>query len=883
MPLVKLFEEAVGLDKFQLGGKGYGLVEMSAIGLPVPPGMIITTQACKDYYSNGRKMPQGLADQLREKIGELEKRTGKRLGAPENLLLLSVRSGAPYSMPGMMDTILNLGLDDTTVEILAKKTQNERFALDAYRRFIQMFGKIALGVKGSDFEDVLEQQKRKLGVMRDTDLPPAILRTIVQEFKRIIKTTTGRELPQDPWTQLELSVTAVFESWSNPRAKEYRKYYRIGDELGTAVNLQVMVFGNTGEDSGSGVGFTRNPSTGDKRLYGEYLKNCQGEDVVAGIRDPESLESLPDALRKELSGVATSLEQHFLDMQDFEFTIENGKLYVLQTRSGKRTAQAAVKIAVDMVSEHLITKEHAIARVDPDSINQLLHRMIDPNSKIQPIAKGLNASPGAASGIVVFDTEEASTLGGKGEKIILVRPETTPEDIRGIIRSQGVLTARGGMTSHAAVVARGMGKPAIVGCSSIKIDLDKNFFRTQEGVVVKRGDMITIDGTSGHVILGQPPTIEPELTSELRTLLQWADQTRRLGIWANADTPEATRKALDFGADGIGLCRTERMFNAPERLPIVREMIMGEGERERKEALRKLIPFQLSDFKEIFRLMVGRPVTVRLLDLPLHEFLPSAEEIMEEMEALRSKHLIEPLAEKARVLAKVHELNEHNPMLGHRGSRLAVTHPEIYEAQSEAILRAALEIRREMDQTVRVLIMLPLISTTNEMAYLRRVVDSAAERVFNEMEERIEYKVGTMVETPRAALIAGELAHHADFFSFGTNDLTQATYAFSRDDAEAKFMTQYLDKKILTESPFEVLDAQGVGRLIRMATLEGRKANPKLEVGICGEHGGDPKSIRFFQEVGLDYVSCSAYRIPIARLAGAQAKLETGSTVSTTV
>jgi pyruvate, orthophosphate dikinase len=882
MSMVKLFEEATGLDKFQLGGKGYGLVEMSSIGLPVPPGMVITTQACKDYYANGRKMPQGLFDEIREKLGELEKKTGRKLGSSDRPLLISVRSGAPYSMPGMMDTILNLGLDDNVVEVLAQKTRNERFALDAYRRFIQMFGKIALGVRGQEFEDVLEHQKRKLGIKQDTDLTPATLRGIIQEFKQIIKTQTGHDLPQDPWTQLELAVNAVFESWTNPRAKEYRKFYKIGDEIGTAVNLQVMVFGNMGEDSGSGVGFTRDPSTGERKLYGEYLQDCQGEDVVAGIRNPENLDRLPPTIREELSRVAAKLEQHFADMQDFEFTVESGKLYVLQTRSGKRTTQAAVKIAVDMVSEQLITKEQAITRVDPDSINQLLHRMIDPNVKIQAIAKGLNASPGAASGIVVFDTEEAATLGDKGEKIILVRPETTPEDIRGIIRSQGVLTARGGMTSHAAVVARGMGKPAIVGCSSIKIDMDKGFFKTADGVVVKRGDVITIDGTSGQVILGEARTIEPELTEEFQTLLQWADKTRRLGVWGNADTPDATKRARDFGADGIGLCRTERMFNLPERLPIVREMILGEDERERKEALRRLVPFQLSDFKEIFRLMVGKPVTVRLLDLPLHEFLPSAEEIMAEMETLRSKHLIEPLAEKARLLAKVHELSEHNPMLGHRGSRLAVTHPEIYEAQTEAILRAAIEVRREMGQTVSVLIMLPLISTTTEMAYLRLVVDGAAERVFNEMDERIEYKVGTMVETPRAALIAAQLAQHADFFSFGTNDLTQATFAFSRDDAEAKFMAQYLDKKILNESPFEVLDTQGVGRLVQIGTKEGREANPKLEVGICGEHGGEPRSIKFFHKTGLDYVSCSAYRIPVARLAAAQAKLETTATVSAT-
>ncbi|MEK6919444.1 MAG: pyruvate, phosphate dikinase, partial [Thermoproteota archaeon] len=784
---------------------------------------------------------------------------------------------------GLMDTILNLGLDDQVVEALAKRTRNERFALDAYRRFLQMFGKVAMGVNGQDFEDIIEENKRKLGAKQDVEITPAGLRAIIQEFKDVIKTETGRELPQDPWKQLEMAVNAVFRSWSNPRAKEYRRYYKIGEDLGTAVNLQVMVFGNLGENSGSGVGFTRNPSTGEGKLYGEYLQNCQGEDVVAGIRTPESLDTLPASLRLELTQVSTKLEQHFKEMQDFEFTVENGKLYVLQTRNGKRTAQAGVKIAVDMVSEGSISESEAIARVDPNEINHLLHRMLDPNARVQPIAKGLNASPGAASGITVFDTEEAAARGAKGEKVILVRPETTPEDIRGLIASQGVLTVRGGMTSHAAVVARGMGKAAVVGCSSIKLDLENGYFKTAEGVVVKRGDLITIDGSSGQVMLGEVRTIEPELTREFRTLLQWADEKRRLGVWANADTPEMARKAKDFGADGIGLCRTERMFNAPDRLPIVREMIMGEDERGRREALRKLIPFQLSDFKAIFRLMVGKPVTVRLLDLPLHEFLPSAEEILQEMESLKSKHALgSSLEEKARLLTKVHQLSEHNPMLGHRGCRLAVTYPEIYEAQSEAIIRAAIEVRRELGKTISVLIMLPLISSSNEMAYLRGIVEAAAERVFKEIDARIEYKVGTMIETPRAALIAAQLALHADFFSFGTNDLTQTTYAFSRDDAEAKFMSQYLEKKILDENPFEVLDIQGVGRLIEIATQEGRRANPKLEVGICGEHGGEPKSVRFFHEAGLDYVSCSAYRIPVARLAAAQVAIATMAKVPIT-
>ncbi len=880
---MKLFTEAVGLDRFRLGGKGYGLVEMTSIGLPVPPGIVVTTDACKYYYTHNRTMPNGLLEEVRSKLGEIERKTGTQLGSQDHPLLLSVRSGAPFSMPGMMDTILNLGLNDETVESLIKMSGNERFVLDSYRRFIQMFGKIALSMDGQEFEQILDKHKKEQGVKQDIELSPAQLRSTIQEFKDTVRRRTGRGLPQDAWSQLDMAVNAVFQSWSNPRAKEYRKYYKISDELGTAVNLQVMVFGNSGPDSGSGVGFTRNPSTGERKLYGEYLKNAQGEDVVSGTRTPENLDALPSKLRQELARVVSKLEEHFHDMQDFEFTVDHGKLYVLQTRNGKRTAQAAVKIAVDMVGEGLISKDEAIARVDPAELNQLLHRTIDPNEKTHPIAKGLNASPGAASGIAIFNTDEAATLGAKGKHVILIRPETTPEDIRGLIASQGVLTARGGMTSHAAVVARGMGKPAVVGCSSIRLDTETGFFKTTEGVVVKHGELITVDGSTGQVMLGEVRTIEPELTHEFRSLLQWSDEKRKLGVWANADTPEMARKAREFGAEGIGLCRTERMFNAPDRLPIVQEMIMGEDEAERKDALRRLVPFQLGDFKEIFKVMAGKPVIVRLLDLPLHEFLPSGEELLEEIDTLRSSRKPSTeLQEKTRLLAKVHQLAEHNPMLGHRGCRLAVTYPEIYEMQSEAIIRAAIEVRRELGETVKVHIMLPLVSNTNEMSYLRKIVGSAVEHVLSEMGERIEYKIGTMIETPRAALIASQLAKHADFFSFGTNDLTQNTFAFSRDDAEAKFMTQYLEKKILDESPFEVLDIQGVGRLIQIGTEEGKMANHSLEVGICGEHGGDPKSVAFFHDTGLDYVSCSAYRIPVARVAAAQAAVKSKGVTPTT-
>ncbi len=874
MKYVRLFEEAVGLSRFELGGKGYGLVEMTALGLPVPPGINISTEACKRYYALGGKMPEGLMDEVRLKLEKLAQKVGKGFGDPEKPLLLAVRSGAPYSMPGMMDTILNIGLNDEVVKSLARLTGNERFAYDAYRRLIQMFGKTAMGVKGELFEEILERYKQKFGVKHDIELPPDALRQIVEEFKQLIRRETGKDFPQDPWRQLETAIEAVFRSWNNPRAREYRRFYKIPDDLGTAVNIQVMVFGNMGEDSGSGVGFTRNPSTGEKRLYGEYLPNSQGEDVVAGIRTPISIENLDKKLYEELVKLAEKLEHHFRDMQDFEFTVENGRLYLLQTRNGKRTAQAAVKIAVDMAEEGLITREEAVSRINPSEITQLLHRRLDPSVKVKPIAKGLNASPGAASGKVIFDTDEAAELGGRGEKVILVRPETTPDDIKGMIAAQGVLTSRGGMTSHAAVVARGMGKPAVVGCESIKINMEEEYFETADGVKVGKGDVITIDGTTGAVILGEVPTVEPELTPEFRKLLAWADEMRRLGVRANADTPEAARKAREFGAEGIGLCRTERMFNQPERLPIVREMIMAATEEERRRALDKLLPFQLADFKEIFKAMKGLPVTVRLLDLPLHEFLPPAEQLITEIYEMRIKGAPESeIEEREKILRKVQQLKEHNPMLGHRGCRLAIRYPEIYEMQVTAILTAAIEVLREEGETVGVQIMLPLVSEANELAYLREIIEKTAERVFSKTGTRIPFKVGTMIETPRAALTASSIAMHADFFSFGTNDLTQTTFGFSRDDVEAKFMAGYLEKGILKNNPFEVLDTGGVGRLVKLATEEGKKANNKLEVGICGEHGGEPSSIKFFHEAGLDYVSCSPYRIPVARLAAAQAAI----------
>jgi pyruvate, orthophosphate dikinase len=878
---VVLFGDAVEGDKFLLGGKGFGLVEMTSLGLPVPPGFVITTDVCKEYYAKGGKIPRGLFEEVRKKVGDLERMTGKKFGGAEDPLLFSVRSGAPYSMPGMMDTVLNLGLGDETTERMAELTGNERFAYDSYRRLIQMFGKIALGADGEAFEKVLEAKRKSAGAKMDIDLPPASLKEVVAEFKELVRGRSGREFPQDPFVQLEMAVEAVLRSWDNDRAREYRRFYGIGEELGTAVNIQTMVFGNAGPDSGSGVGFTRNPSTGEKALFGEYLPNSQGEDVVAGVRTPQGIDEVDGALRGELVEVAQRLEAHFRDMQDFEFTVERGKLYTLQTRNGKRTAQAAVKMAVDMAEEGLISAEESVMRVEPSSLEALLHRRLDPTSDDRPIAKGLDASPGAASGRVVFDTDEAARVGAT-QKVVLVRPETTPEDIKGIIAAQGVLTVRGGMTSHAAVVARGMGKPAVVGCGEIEISQDRTHFVTKSGSSVEKGEVVTIDGTTGAVYLGEVRMVEPEPIPELTKLLDTADRLRHLEVWANADTPEAAQKARDFGAQGVGLCRTERMFNAPNRLPIVREMIMSKSAEDRKKNLYRLFPFQLSDFKGIFGSMGGRPVVVRLLDLPLHEFLPPMEELIVEIQRLREERAPEEeVAQREIILNRVRQLSEHNPMLGHRGCRLAVTYPEIYEMQTKAILRAAHEVALEGKEAPTVKIMIPLVALSEELAYLRKVVEDAAGEVFDELGGKVEHQIGTMIETPRAAMTAGEIAKHSDFFSFGTNDLTQTTFGFSRDDVEAKFIPKYLEMGILDESPFDSVDREGVGRLVKLAVEEGRKVKPDLEVGICGEHGGDPRSIAFFYEAGLNYVSCSAFRVPIARLAAAQATMAERTTATT--
>jgi pyruvate,orthophosphate dikinase len=769
--------------------------------------------------------------------------------------------------------VLNLGLNDKTVEGLVQQTNDRRFAYDAYRRFIQMFGKVVLGARAEHFEAIIANHKAKRNVTSDVELDARALAEIVAEFKHLVQKETDTSFPEDPFAQLKMAVAAVFESWNGRRAVIYRQANGIPDTLGTGVNIQTMVFGNLGPDSGTGVCFTRNPSTGEPVLFGEFLVNAQGEDVVAGIRTPKPISDLQKdfpSVYQELLDLCRLLEHHFKDMQDIEFTVEKGKLFLLQTRSGKRTAPAAIRIAVDMVKEGLLAKQESLMRVLPSHIEQLVHRQIDPNYEIRPIATGLPASPGAATGKVIFDTDEAHELGAIGESVILVREETTPEDIHGMIAAKGVLTSRGGMTSHAAVVARGMGKPAVVGCEQIRIDPVAQTF-TSQSHFVKKNDIVTIDGTTGNVLLGEVPTIEPTLSSHARQLLRWADDVRKLGVRANADTPESAAKAREFGAGGIGLCRTERMFNAQERLPIVQEMILATTQTERTAALEKLRPLQKEDFKEIFRNMQGLPVTIRLLDLPLHEFLPKYEDLVAEVSSLKATGTNPDLVEsEERMLRKVMTLGEHNPMLGHRGCRLAISHPEIYEMQTQAIFEAACELLKE-GVDVRIEIMLPLVGEANEIRFLRpRIVDTA-EKVMKSSGRVVEYNIGTMIEVPRAALTADEIARFTDFFSFGTNDLTQATFAFSRDDAEAKFLRDYIDNGILNVDPFEVLDRDGVGKLMELAVEAGRRSNPRLRVGICGEHGGEPSSVEFCHHLRLDYVSCSPYRVPVARLVAAQA------------
>ncbi len=872
---VYLFEEGNGQMRELLGGKGANLAEMTNIGLPVPPGFTISTEACHTYFESGQTISPEIRTQVYEALRELEKKTRKRLGDAANPLLVSVRSGAVFSMPGMMDTILNLGMNDETAAGLAKLTGNPRFAYDSYRRFIQMFADVVLKVDHYLFEGFLGKFRKQKGYSQDPELTADDWQEVIAEYKRIVKKHTKKMFPQDPEEQLFLAIQAVFESWNNPRAVVYRRLNKIPDHLGTAVNVQSMVFGNMGEDSGTGVAFTRNPSTGEPELYGEYLLNAQGEDVVAGIRTPQPIAALEremPAVFARFKEVCERLERHYKDMQDIEFTVERGKLYILQTRAGKRTAQAAVRIAVDMVEEGIIDKKTAILRVDPDQLNQLLHRRIDDAKPRTVLAKGLPASPGAATGRVVFDADEAELLGSEGKKVILVRPETTPDDIHGIVASQGVITSRGGMTSHAAVVARGMGKPCVCGCEAIKIDLQKKQF-VVDGKTVKHGDTITIDGSTGEIMLGEIPTIEPELSEEFRTLLQWADEERNMGVRANADTPADARKAFEFGAEGIGLCRTEHMFMNPERLPIVQKMILAASADERLAALAELQPMQETDFTGIFEAMNGRPVTIRLLDPPLHEFLPDKEELLVEVTKLELTAPDSPeLAEKRQLLRKVRQLEEFNPMLGLRGCRLGMLYPEIYEMQARAIFHAAANVL-EKGIEVRPEIMIPLVGHVNELRAMRRLVAEVAAEVQKERGVDIPYLLGTMIELPRAALTADQIAAEADFFSFGTNDLTQTTFGFSRDDAEGKFLQHYTDTKILPDNPFAVLDRDGVGKLVETGVKLGRAANPDLKTGICGEHGGEKRSIEFCYVTGLDYVSCSPYRVPLARLAAAQATI----------
>jgi len=873
---VYFFNEGKGDMKSILGGKGAGLAEMTRIGLPVPQGFTITTEVCVEYYKNDKEYPQGLEEQIEENLKKLEQVSKKGFGNSKNPLLVSVRSGAPISMPGMMDTVLNLGLNDVTIRGIIEKTKNVRFVYDSYRRFMQMFGNVVLDIEHDNFEHLLEELKKELKVKLDTEIDCEGLKILVERYKKLIKKETGEDFPQEPKAQLKMAIDAVFNSWNTKRAVTYRRINKIPDNLGTAVNVQEMVFGNMGEDSGTGVGFTRNPSTGEKEDYGEYLLNAQGEDVVAGIRTPLPLSNLKNDLPvvyEELIKIVTLLEKHYRDVQDYEFTIEKRKLYLLQTRTGKRTAQAALKIAVDMVEEGIINKEEAVLRIEPNQLNQLLHKRIDPNVKKEVIAKGLPASPGAAYGKVVFTADEAEELGKEGEKVILVRAETTPDDIHGMVEAQGVLTSRGGMTSHAAVVARGMGKACVAGCSVLNIDIKKEIISVND-VIIKKDDFITIDGGTGEVFLGKVPTIEPKMSKEFETLLSWADKIKRLGVYANADTPEDAKKARELGAEGIGLTRTEHMFMQQDRLPIVQKMIMSDTKKSRAEALEKLLPVQKGDFLGILKAMEGLPVIIRLLDPPLHEFLPNLEDTLIEVTTLRLKNTdSEELAKKEKLLDIIKSLHEMNPMLGLRGCRLGLLFPEIYDMQVEAIIEAAIELTKKGIK-VKPEIMIPLVSHVNEFELICKRAKKIADEKIKSAGVKLEYKVGTMIELPRAALTADKIAKEAEFFSYGTNDLTQTTFGISRDDAEGKFLLKYVEEKILEENPFEVLDREGVGKLVKLGTKLGRETRPDLEVGICGEHGGEPQSVEFCHSVGLNYVSCSPFRVPIARLAAAQAVIK---------
>ena len=873
--MVYLFEEGRANMRSLLGGKGAGLAEMTRIGLPVPPGITITTEVCRQYYKVGNRFPDGLKEQIEAGLADIEKKTGKIFGDATNPLLLSVRSGAVFSMPGMMDTILNLGLNDVTVEGMAAATANRRFAFDAYRRFIQMFGDVVLEIPKHDFEELLTKRKELQGVKFDQELTDESLAAVVADYKKLVVDQSGRPFPQDPVEQLFMAVEAVFRSWNNERAIVYRNLNRISHDLGTAVNIQSMVFGNMGDDCGTGVAFTRNPSTGEKALYGEFLTNAQGEDVVAGIRTPRPISELKDQMPemyKQFVKTADTLEHHYKDMQDIEFTIERGRLYMLQTRNGKRTGRAAVQVAYDLVQENILTPAEAIMKVEPAHIEQLMHRTIDPKAKLNVIAKGLPASPGAASGAVVFDADTAAKKAAEGIKTLLVRMETTPEDIHGMVAAQGILTSRGGMTSHAAVVARGMGKPCVSGCDALKIDYE-NQTATVAGQVIKAGDILSIDGSTGRVILGAVPVVDAIFSKEYEQVLKWADSLARMKVRANADTPEDAERARAFGAQGIGLTRTEHMFMGADRLPHVQRMILAESPAERVEPLSHIQKMQEADFYGILKAMHGLPVTIRLLDPPLPEFLPNYESVLVETVELRiTGKDPERLAQQEALLAKIRELHEFNPMLGHRGCRLGITFPDVYDMQVRAILNASVKLTKE---GVKVLpeIEIPLTIDFKEMEFFKERIDAMAKEIMIQEKVHFEYSVGSMIEMPRAALLAGELAEISDFFSFGTNDLTQTTFGFSRDDAEGKFMEAYLEGKILKEDPFIILDRRGVGQLMRMAVEAGRTAKPDLLVGICGEHGGEPHSVEFCHQIGLDFVSCSPFRVPVARLAAAQANV----------
>ncbi len=855
---------------------------MTRAGMPVPPGFTITTEACREYYAKGGKVPTGLWDEVAANLKTLERKAGKRFGDPNDPLLVSVRSGAKFSMPGMMDTVLNLGLNEDTTQGLAALTNDQRFALDARRRFIQMFGKTVKGIDGDKFEEVLQEAKRKAGVKTDPELKPVHLQALVDKFLQIYKKETGTDFPSDPVEQLHEAIEAVFRSWNTERAKTYRRMERIPDDLGTAVNVQMMVFGNMGPTSGTGVAFTRNPITGAKELYGDYLANAQGEDVVAGVRDTEPISALKKHMPKvyaQFERYARQLEKHYKDVQDLEFTIERGKLYMLQTRSAKRTGEAAVNIAVDMVRERLITRSEAVARVEPRQLEQLLFPRVDPAAKVHPLARGVPASPGAASGGAVFDADTAVEWGKQGKPVILVRVETNPNDVHGMVEAKGILTQTGGTASHAALVARGMGRPCVVGASSIDVDVRQRKF-SANGTTIKEGDQITIDGTTGDVYVGSVPTIEARSLNQhpkASAILRWADELRRLQVWANADYPRDAQKARENGAQGVGLCRTEHMFMEQDRLPIVQAMIMATTTEDREKQLARLLPIQRGDFEGIFKEMAGLPVIIRLIDPPLHEFLPSLEDLIRETTHLKDTgEDPKRLAELEKIMSRVEELHEANPMLGLRGVRLSILFPEIPRMQVRAIMEAAANLRKKRVDA-RPEIMIPLAGTVAELRAVHAELKPVAEAVQKEIGVRVPYKFGTMIEIPRAALTAGEIAEEAEFFSFGTNDLTQTTFGFSRDDAERHFIVRYLERKILPRNPFETIDEAGVGKLMDMAVKAGRKTRRGLEVGICGEHGGDPESIHLCHKLGLDYVSCSPFRVPVARLAAAQAAIGEGT------